>query len=452
MKTSGESTGRRRVFASVLIGGIVLFAIAILNISKNRHAQQNDGPTTDLSQSSNDYQQSSSPASGDAESVIRISAENLLADFQRSEADKELRIKNESLSTYLNDKTETAEDRYTSKRIQVTGIVTGVFIPSIETSRRVLESRGTGISDEQGGAGSFVTMGGPYPHSVEETLLLPGIEAWSKTGDSLQPTFGQPNIESLVGRLVVGKEASILCTFRSSSGSSPTKVSISLEDCILEPSPLTVPTLPAPVAGRPAPPASPASPTSQNIMNAIHTEDSSPENQAKPYPVDIDLESDVRKALSASKALKGAIITPVLLHREATLSGTVEDKSSRELAEEITSHVLGVVAVHNNLTIGVGDGLYRVGSGVSAPVPLNSVEAEFTDEARRAKYGGVCLVSMIVDAQGNPQNLRVVRALGKGLDEKALEAAHKYKFKPAMKDGNTPVPVMITIEVNFRLY
>ncbi len=100
---------------------------------------------------------------------------------------------------------------------------------------------------------------------------------------------------------------------------------------------------------------------------------------------------------------------------------------------------------------GAGGGLYHVGGGVSAPVPLNSVEAEFSDEARRAKYQGVCLISLIVDAQGNPQNPRVVRALGMGLDEKALEAVRKYKFKPAMK-GNTPVPVMITVEVNFRLY
>lgn len=99
-----------------------------------------------------------------------------------------------------------------------------------------------------------------------------------------------------------------------------------------------------------------------------------------------------------------------------------------------------------------GGGIYRVGGGISAPVPLNTVEAEFSDEARRAKYQGVCLISMIVDAQGNPQNPRVIRALGMGLDEKALDAVRKYRFKPAMKDGRTPVPVMITVEVNFRLY
>jgi outer membrane biosynthesis protein TonB len=90
-----------------------------------------------------------------------------------------------------------------------------------------------------------------------------------------------------------------------------------------------------------------------------------------------------------------------------------------------------------------GGGLERIGGGVSAPVALNSVEAEFSDEARRAKYQGVCLIQLIVDAQGNPQNPRVVRALGMGLE---------YKFKPAYKQGKGPVPVMITVEVNFRLY
>jgi protein TonB len=100
----------------------------------------------------------------------------------------------------------------------------------------------------------------------------------------------------------------------------------------------------------------------------------------------------------------------------------------------------------------IGGGLERVGGRVSAPVPLNTVDPEFSDEARRAKYQGICLISLIVDAQGNPQNPRVTRALGMGLDEKALEAIRRYKFKPAMKDGKTPVPVMITVEVNFRLY
>jgi TonB family protein len=98
-----------------------------------------------------------------------------------------------------------------------------------------------------------------------------------------------------------------------------------------------------------------------------------------------------------------------------------------------------------------GGGVYRIGGGVSAPVAIFTPEAEFSDEARRAKYQGVVLISLIVDSQGNPQNPRVVRPLGMGLDEKALEAVRKYKFKPAMKEGK-PVAVMMSIEVNFRLY
>jgi TonB family protein len=99
-----------------------------------------------------------------------------------------------------------------------------------------------------------------------------------------------------------------------------------------------------------------------------------------------------------------------------------------------------------------GGGLYQVGGRISLPVLIVQPEAEFSDEARRAKYQGLCLIGLIVDAQGNPQNVHVVRALGMGLDEKAMEAVRQYKFKPAMKDGKTPVPVELTIEVNFRLY
>ena len=96
-------------------------------------------------------------------------------------------------------------------------------------------------------------------------------------------------------------------------------------------------------------------------------------------------------------------------------------------------------------------GLYKIGGRISAPVVRHQVIAEFSEEARRANYQGFCLISLIVDAQGRPQNIRVVRALGMGLDEKAAEAVRQYKFKPAMMDGTTPVPVQITIKVDFKL-
>jgi TonB family protein len=100
---------------------------------------------------------------------------------------------------------------------------------------------------------------------------------------------------------------------------------------------------------------------------------------------------------------------------------------------------------------GYGGGLYHVGGGVSAPQLVFAPDPEFSDEARRAKYQGVCVVSLIVDAQGNPQRVQVVRHLGMGLDEKAVEAVKQYRFKPATLQGK-PVPVEVNIEVNFRIY
>jgi TonB family protein len=99
-----------------------------------------------------------------------------------------------------------------------------------------------------------------------------------------------------------------------------------------------------------------------------------------------------------------------------------------------------------------GGSVYNLGGGDKQPVLVHSVEAEFSDEARRNKYQGICVIQIIIDAQGMPQNPRVVRSLGMGLDEKAIEAVKQYRFKPAMKDGKTPVAVRMNIEVNFHLY
>jgi protein TonB len=99
---------------------------------------------------------------------------------------------------------------------------------------------------------------------------------------------------------------------------------------------------------------------------------------------------------------------------------------------------------------GVGGGAFRVGGGVSAPVLLSKVEPEYSEEARKAKYQGTVLLYIEVDPSGRAENVRVVRSLGLGLDEKAIEAVKKWKFKPGYKNGQ-PVTVQATIEVNFRL-
>jgi periplasmic protein TonB len=100
---------------------------------------------------------------------------------------------------------------------------------------------------------------------------------------------------------------------------------------------------------------------------------------------------------------------------------------------------------------GYGGGVMSVGGGVSAPVVVHSVEPEFTSEARAANFQGSVSIQLIVDSQGNPQNVHVIRHLGMGLDDKAIEAVRQYRFKPAMYQGH-PVAVQMIIEVAFHLH
>jgi protein TonB len=99
---------------------------------------------------------------------------------------------------------------------------------------------------------------------------------------------------------------------------------------------------------------------------------------------------------------------------------------------------------------GFGGGAYRIGGGVSSPIPISRVEPEYSEEARKAKFMGTVVLALIVDERGLPKDVRVVRAVGLGLDEKAIEAVLKWRFRPGYLNGN-PVPVHAQIEVNFRL-
>ena len=100
---------------------------------------------------------------------------------------------------------------------------------------------------------------------------------------------------------------------------------------------------------------------------------------------------------------------------------------------------------------GIGGGVFRIGGGVSAPRPLFTPDPEYSEEARKAKYQGTCVLWLIVGADGRPRDVRVSRALGMGLDEKAIQAVRQWKFEPAMKDGRA-VAVQMNVEVSFRLY
>ena len=97
------------------------------------------------------------------------------------------------------------------------------------------------------------------------------------------------------------------------------------------------------------------------------------------------------------------------------------------------------------------DGVYRMGGNVGGPELIYNTEPSYTPEARKAGISGIVLLSLIVDADGKPRNVSVVRGLDHGLDEKALEVVQTWRFRAGMRNG-VPVAVGgVVVAVSFRL-
>ena len=98
----------------------------------------------------------------------------------------------------------------------------------------------------------------------------------------------------------------------------------------------------------------------------------------------------------------------------------------------------------------IPDAARAADTGFSPPVPIYKPAPEYTDEAKKAKWQGSVILAVLVDETGKVTEVSVVRSLGVGLDQKAIEAVRQWLFKPGTKDGK-PVPVHANIEMNFRL-
>ncbi len=75
----------------------------------------------------------------------------------------------------------------------------------------------------------------------------------------------------------------------------------------------------------------------------------------------------------------------------------------------------------------------KIGHGVSAPAVLHKADPKYSEEARVAHYEGTVVLFLVVDENGNPRDIRVIRNLGLGLDENAIEAVQKWRFRPGQK-------------------
>jgi TonB family protein len=125
--------------------------------------------------------------------------------------------------------------------------------------------------------------------------------------------------------------------------------------------------------------------------------------------------------------------------------------------EEDAKRMLGqAVDIRQALTTEVarsqppGADVHRIGGDVKAPILVSKVEPEYTEEGRLARYGGTALLSVEIGTDGLAGNIRVMRGLGFGLDQKAVEAVSQWRFKPGTENGQA-VRVAAQIEVNFRL-
>jgi len=100
---------------------------------------------------------------------------------------------------------------------------------------------------------------------------------------------------------------------------------------------------------------------------------------------------------------------------------------------------------------GVGSPDTQGGRGIfTAPVALFKPEPAYSEEARKGKVQGTVVLVVEIDASGRPRNIRVRRPLGFGLEERAMDAVGRWRFRPAFRNGK-PVPCTAEVEVNFRL-
>jgi len=99
----------------------------------------------------------------------------------------------------------------------------------------------------------------------------------------------------------------------------------------------------------------------------------------------------------------------------------------------------------------IGPGLYKVGKGVTPPKAEYTPDPSYNEAARKASLQGRTLLWIVINSRGEVERVKISRPLGAGLDDKAVEAVKRWKFRPATLNGQ-PVAVQVNVEMNFRLY
>ena len=98
----------------------------------------------------------------------------------------------------------------------------------------------------------------------------------------------------------------------------------------------------------------------------------------------------------------------------------------------------------------IEQGPMRVGGEIQAPELINRVNPGYPELARRARLEGVVILEAIIDQQGSVRDVNILRGLGLGLDESAVDAVSQWQYTPTFYNGR-PVEVLLTVTVQFQL-
>lgn len=162
-----------------------------------------------------------------------------------------------------------------------------------------------------------------------------------------------------------------------------------------------------------------------------------------------EAESEYKAALAAETADSLETVETLTLYerflRQQNRDVDAEAIETR-LASVRTAHSGQIQKVENPLSAPPN----RAGGSVTPPAVTSKTEPVYSEEARIAKISGSALLQLVVGADGQAHNIKVVRSIGFGLDDRAVAAILKWQFRPGQKDGS-PVPVYATVEINFRL-
>jgi protein TonB len=112
--------------------------------------------------------------------------------------------------------------------------------------------------------------------------------------------------------------------------------------------------------------------------------------------------------------------------------------------------VVMAIIVHLLAGAGVEEAPLRVGGDVARPEKISGPPPVYTELARKARLQGMVIVEAIINTQGNVVDARILKGMPMGLDQAALDAVERWKFKPATLEGK-PVKVYYTLAVNFKL-